>query len=103
VKCRRRSDGCTDGAAIVSALVGKFRSRKHILGINDEQEIVVRLQVDVPGARRGGNVIYRLQVPRIAHVDDAKALREHVPDIGVALSDHDLHAVRAAALIGIAE
>ena len=36
---------------------------------------------------------------RIAHVDDRKAVAEHVADEGVALVHDDLHAVRPAALI----
>ena len=39
----------------------------------------------------------------IAHVDDGKALGEHVPDIGVAAMHHHLHAVGPAALIGVAD
>jgi hypothetical protein len=61
----------------------------------------VDLEVNVPGAGRGGDVVHRAQLPRIAHVDDAEAFGEHVPDIGVAARDHDLHAVGPAALIGI--
>ena len=63
----------------------------------------MHLQMDVPGAGRRRDVIDRLRIARIAHVDDAEALREHVADIGEAALDHDLHAVRPAALVGISE
>ena len=36
---------------------------------------------------------------RVTHVDDRKAVGKHVPDIGMAFFDYDLHAVKTAALI----
>ena len=41
----------------------------------------------------------RLGMERIAHVDDGKAVAEHVADKGVTLVQDDLHAVRPSALI----
>ena len=63
----------------------------------------MRLQMDVPGVRRRGKIVHRARIFRIAHVDDGKALGEHVADIGVAAMHHDLHAVGPAALIGVAD
>ena len=63
----------------------------------------MRLQVQRPGVRRRGDVFHDLRVARVAHVDDGEALREDVPDIGVAAMHHDLHAVAAAALIAVAD
>src|SRR5262249_52157444 len=59
--------------------------------------------MDVPGVgrRRDGGV--RLRSARVAHVDHAEALGEHVADIGEAALHHDLHAVGPAALVGVAE
>jgi len=61
------------------------------------------LQVDGPGSGRRGEISDRARVLRIAHVDHAQSLREHVPDIGVAAMHHDLDAVGPAALIASAD
>src|SRR6516165_7162833 len=39
----------------------------------------------------------------VAYIDTAKALGEHVADIGVAVMHHDLHAIGPAALVGVAD
>ncbi len=48
--------------------------------------------------RRGdeGDCLRRL---RVAHVNDRKAIGEHVPDIRIALMDDDLDTIQAAALV----
>jgi hypothetical protein len=61
------------------------------------------LQVDVPGIRRGGDILDRLCIARIAHIDHAESLGKHMADEGVALVDHHLHAVRTSALIGMSD
>ena len=92
-----------DRALVVGLLVGEVGLREHVLVVDDEQQVLVRLQMQAPGVMRGGDVLHRFRVLRIAHVDHRKALREDVPDIGVAAMHHDLHAVRAAALVAIAD
>ena len=54
--------------------------------------------LQMKGARIGrrGEEIDRARVARVAHIDDGKAVAEHVADIGVALVHHDLHAVAVA-------
>ena len=61
------------------------------------------LEMDVPGAGRRSHIVDRLGGARVAHVDDAEALGEHMAHIGEAALDHDLHAVGAPTLIGVAE
>src|SRR6266567_1058186 len=38
---------------------------------------------------------------RVAHIGHRKAVRKHVPDKGMALVDHDLHAVAPPLLVGV--
>jgi hypothetical protein len=90
-------------AFVIRLLVGEFGGGEHVLGVDDKQQVAMRLQMDVPGAWRRGEIIYGTRVLRIAHVDDRKAFREHVADIGVAAMNHDLHAVGPPALIGMAD
>jgi len=56
--------------------------------------------MDIPGIGRRRDVAYRLRATRIAHIDDAKAFREHVADERMAICHHDLHPIGPAALIG---
>src|SRR5271169_5362769 len=46
--------------------------------------------------------IYRARPARLADVGDRKAIAEHMADKGMPLMDHDLHAVAAAVLVGMA-
>jgi hypothetical protein len=95
---RRRGE--VGGLAFVVALVVReLRQRLHVARIDDHQEIVMRLQVDVPSVRWRANVRHHFRVLRVAHVDNAEALRNHVPDIGVAVMDHELVAVGSSALV----
>ena len=63
----------------------------------------MRLEVDVPSIERSLDVVDGFRVCRIAHIDDAEALREHMADVGEASVDHELHAVSAAALIAMSD
>ena len=54
------------------------------------------LQMKRARIRRRGDELDRARVLRVAHVDDREPVAEHVPDIGVALVHHDLHAVAVA-------
>ena len=81
-------------AFVVARVVGERRQSLHVPGIDDHQEVVVRLQMDVPGMPRRLDMKYRCGEPRVAHVDDAEPLRVHVADIGVAPMHHHLVAVR---------
>ncbi len=99
----RGADGLAERAFVIGALVGEFGGREHVLGVDHQQQVVVRLKMDVPGIGRRGDVIHRARVLGVAHVDDRKALGEHVPDIGKAALHHHLHAVRPAALVAVAD
>ena len=96
-----RADGLAEGAAVIGALVGKFRCREHVLGVNDQQQIVVNLQMDVPGICRCRDVVHRAWTFRIANVDDRKALGKHVTHESESAVHHHLHAVGPATLIGV--
>jgi hypothetical protein len=61
------------------------------------------LQMDIPGAGRRSDVVHGLRIARVAHIDNAEPLGEHMTDVGVAVGDHDLHAIRSPALIGKAD
>src|SRR6185312_4700710 len=99
----RGADRLAEGAAVIGALIGKLFRREHVLGVDDEQQVVVRLQMDGPGVRRSLDVGQRARVLRIAHVEHGKAAGEHVRDIGVAAMHHELHAVGPAALAAVAD
>ena len=77
--------------------------RPDIRGIDRQQQSVMHLQMAGARVRRAGDEAHRLRGARIADVDHADAVGEHVPDIGVAARHHHLHAVRSAALIGAAQ
>ena len=90
-------------ADVILALVLKFRRSEHVARIDHQQEIAVGLEMDGPGVVWRRHVLDRLGCARIAHVDHAEALGEHVADKGVALVDHHLHAVLSPALVGVAD
>lgn len=46
-------------AGVVDLLVGEAGIGKEIPGVDHQQQVVVRLQVDVPGAGRRGDVVHR--------------------------------------------
>ncbi len=96
------ADGLAHLPGVVDLLVGKTRIGKQIPGVDDQQEIVMRLEVHVPGARRRGNIARGFRVFRVAHVHYRKALRHHMADPGETAVHHQLHAVRATALIAMA-
>ena len=89
-----------DRALVVVLLVGHLGLGEHVLVVDDEEQVVVRLQMQRPGVGRRGDVFHRFGLLRVAHVDDREALGEDVADIGEAVDDHDLHAVAAAVLVG---
>ncbi len=99
----RGADGLAERAAVIGALVGELGGGEHVLGVDHQQQIAVNLQMDVPGIGRRRDVVDRARVFGVAHVDDGKAFREHVADIGKAALHHHLHAVGPAALIGVAD
>ena len=59
----------------------------------------------VKGARIGRRrrEVDRLRMPRIANIGNREAVGKHVPDKGMALMHHDLHAVAAAVQIAMAD
>ena len=52
-------------------------------------------------SRRRREIAGGLGVLRVAHVDDAEALGEHVAGVGEAVVHHELDAVGPAALVGV--
>src|SRR5262245_27078716 len=71
--------------------------------VDGDEEILVGLQVNGP---RVGGTGYEVDGPgmaRVAHVQDGDAVAERVADVGVAAMDHDLDAVAAPALVGMAD
>jgi hypothetical protein len=63
----------------------------------------VGLQMKGARIRWGGDEVHRARVARVADIDDREAVAEHMADKGMALVDHDLHAVAAAALVRVAD
>jgi hypothetical protein len=61
------------------------------------------LEMDGAGVGRAGHEGNGPSVLRVAHVDDADAVRIAVADIGVAAMHHDLDAIAAPALVGVAD
>ena len=98
-----RTHDLAELALVIRLLVRELGGREHVFGVDDEQQIVMGLQVDIPGAGRRGEIIDRARTLGIAHVEHAKAFGEHVADIGVAAMHHDLHAVGPAALVAIGD
>src|ERR1700758_3194495 len=90
-------------ALVVGLLVLKLGSGEHVLGVDDEEQVIVRLQVDVPGVLSGTNILLRLRPRGVLHVDDAEPLREHVADVRETTVNHKLDAVGTAALISMSD
>ena len=96
------ADGLPHLAGVVDLLIGKTRIGKQIPGVDHQQQIVVRLEVYVPGTRRRGHVTCGFWFFRIAHVNNGKALRHHMTDIGETTVHHQLYTVRTTALVAMA-
>ncbi len=88
---------------VVVALVRHLGLREHVPAVHEEKQVVMHLEMQAPGVRRVLDVVDGLRPGRIAHVDDGKAARADMADIGVALAHHDLLAIAAAVLIGVAD
>ena len=73
--------------------------RPDVRGVDRKQKIAVHLDMMRPCIRRHGHEGSRLWLARIANVDDADTVAEHVTDKGMTLVDHDLHAIGAPALV----
>jgi hypothetical protein len=71
-------------------------------GIDRQQQIAVGLQMEGARIWRRGDEIDRARPARVADIGDRKAVAEHMADIGMPLMDHDLHAIAAAVLVGMA-
>ena len=97
------TDFLAQGSLVIGVLVLELRRREHVLGVDHQKQVLMCLEMDVPCVRRRGHVFDRARIFRVAHVNHAEALREHVADIGVAIVDHELDPVRATALIGVAD
>jgi hypothetical protein len=77
--------------------------RPHARPVNGEQQIVMGLEMDRAGVGRARHEGNGSRVLRVAHIDDADAIRIAMADIGVAAMHHDLDAVAAATLVGVAD
>ena len=75
----------------------------HARTVDRQQEVVVSLEVDGAGVGRAGDELDRPRVDGIADVEDRDAVAEGVSDVSVAAVDHDLDAVAAATLVGMAD
>ena len=96
------ADRVTHRAGVVHLLISKTGVSKQIPGVDHQQQIVMRLEMHVPGARRRGNIVDGGGPGRIANIDHGKTLRHHMADIGESAVHHQLHAVRTTALIAMA-
>jgi hypothetical protein len=95
-------DRFAHGLGVIGLLVGEgLDIGKQIERIDHQQQVVMCLQVDVPGVGRRRNIGDGAGAFRIAHVDDRKALRPGVSDIGMAAMHHQLQSVATAANIGM--
>ena len=96
------ADGLSYLTGVVDLLVGEAGIGKQIPGVDHQQQVVMRLEVHVPGARRRGDIARGFRIFWIAHVDNRKALRHHMADIRKAAVHHQLHAIRTTALVAMA-
>jgi len=103
LRWRARGQHLPDRPTVVGRLVGEGRRREQVHGVDHQQQPLGELQMQVPGARSGRQVGDRQGVARVADVEDGHTVAEHVTDVGVAVLHHDLDAVTAAALVGVAE
>ena len=90
-------------AGVVDGFVRQVRVGVEVHAIDDEQQVLVRLQMNAPGAGRALHIVDGLGIARVADVEDRKTVRELVADVGVAVLNHDLDAVASATLIGISD
>jgi hypothetical protein len=90
-----------DRALVVGLLIAELRLGEHVLVVDDQQKIVVRLKVKCPGVGRRRDVLHVFGMGGIADVYDGEALGEDVTDISVATMHHDLDAVAPPTLIAV--
>ncbi len=96
-------EGLRKRSGEVVLLLVVFRQRPDIGAVDRQQDAVVQLDMVRAGVGRIGDKGARLGGARVAHVDHRDAVAEHMADIGVAVVDHHLGAVRPAALIAAGE
>ena len=72
-----------------------------VCAVGEQHQIVRDLQVMRTGIDAGGEEADGLQPARIRRIENRHAIAEHVADIHMAAVDHDLHTVRAAALVAV--
>jgi hypothetical protein len=71
--------------------------------IDRQQQVVVGLQMKRTRIGRRRDEVDGLRLPGVADIGDGEAVAEHMADKGMALVHHDLHAVAATSLIGMAD
>ena len=97
-------EGVGDRGLEVVVGVGIALHHPDVRRIDRQQQVAMGLQVKGARVGRRGEETHRARVLRVAHVDDGKPVAEHMPDIGMALVHHDLHAVAVAVeLVGADE
>ena len=87
----------------VAALAVVGLHRHDVGAVAEQHDVVGDLQAVRARQVAEGEVMHRLQVSRIGGIEDRQAVREHVPDIDVALVHHHLHRIRPAALVAIGD
>jgi hypothetical protein len=70
----RGADLLAERSLVIFALVLELGGGEHVLGMDDEQQVAMRLQMDVPGVGRRRHIGHRLRRSRVANVDDAEPL-----------------------------
>src|SRR5712671_8246106 len=76
--------------------------RPHARPVDGKQQVVMGLEMDGAGVGWAGQEGDGPRVLWIAHIQDADAVRIAVADIGIAAVHHDLDAVAAPSLVGVA-
>ena len=85
----------------VAALAVVGLHRDDVRAIAEQHHVIGDLDAVCAGQIAKREVVDWFQIARISGVEDGEAVREHVADVDMAAMDHDLHGVRAAALVAV--
>ncbi|MNK97557.1 hypothetical protein D3C87_1178980 [compost metagenome] len=99
-----RSDRLADGFRIIGLFIGeRFDIGEEVERVDDQQQVVMCLEMNIPGVGRGLHVVDDDRVLRIPHVDDRKPSRPRMRHIGITAMDHQLQPVTPPADIAVAD